>query len=119
MLALTTLALTLAASYAQEALLTPLLQQGLLDEARALSSVKVEDNDYGYAGYFSTPAQHNKDRLNHIYFWYQPCTECANQSEAPLLVWLQGGPGGPGGAGRPGRAGQQRQAMAIGKVGQS
>ena len=81
---------------AEPALLTPLVQAGMIDQARALSAVHHDDTDYGYAGYYSVPAQHNKDRLNHIYFWYQPCTECTNSSEAPFLVWLQGGPGGPG-----------------------
>jgi vitellogenic carboxypeptidase-like protein len=61
------------------------------------ASDKNKSTDYGYAGYFSVPAQHlPAERLNHIYFWYQPCTECADASSSPLLVWLQGGPGGPG-----------------------
>jgi len=98
MFCLLSLALLLVATTAQPLLLSPYIQEGKLEEARALSQVLVEGNDYGYAGYFSVPAQHNKDRLNHIYFWYQPCTECtnSNSSEAPFLVWLQGGPGGPG-----------------------
>ena len=98
MFCLLSLTLLLVATTAQPLLLSPYIQEGKLEEARALSQVLVEGNDYGYAGYFSVPAQHNKDRLNHIYFWYQPCTECtnSNSSEAPFLVWLQGGPGGPG-----------------------
>jgi vitellogenic carboxypeptidase-like protein len=95
MIRVLTLALSLVSASSQ-LLLSPYVQEGKLAEARALSQVLVEDTDYGYAGYFSVPAQHSEERLNHIYFWYQPCTECTNQSDAPFLVWLQGGPGGPG-----------------------
>ena len=78
-------------------LLTPYVQDGRLAEARSLSQVTVDAKEYGYAGYLSVPSQHQPaERINHIYFWYQPCTECTNASTAPLLVWLQGGPGGPG-----------------------
>ena len=85
---------------AEGLLLSPLVRAGKLAEARALSEVTVgngiDKTKYGYAGYFSVPAQHDADRENHIYFWYQPCSECNSPSEAPFLVWLQGGPGGPG-----------------------
>lgn len=75
-------------------LLTPLILNGQLKEAREKSQISQKgDADFGYAGYFTVQAQHT-DNLNNMYFWYQPCTDCSDDSK--LLIWIQGGPGGPG-----------------------
>eukprot|EP00658_Telonema_sp_P-2_P034905 TRINITY_DN25453_c0_g1_i1.p1 TRINITY_DN25453_c0_g1~~TRINITY_DN25453_c0_g1_i1.p1 ORF type:complete len:396 (+),score=98.27 TRINITY_DN25453_c0_g1_i1:131-1318(+) len=75
---------------------TPLITQGRMSEARSSSSVHYKGVNYGHAGHFSVPAEHNASRTNHLFAWYQPCRGDCDPATAPLLIWLQGGPGGPG-----------------------
>ena len=80
----------------QPVLVSELLASGQPDRARNLSQINYKGVHMGWGGHYTAPAEHRSDRLNHIYTWYQQCTECNDVSSAPLLLWLQGGPGGPG-----------------------
>lgn len=77
---------------AQPLLLTPLIQQGKLEEARNLS---VVTGGFGHSAFLTVPSKSGK-QSNNIYFWFQPCTGGCDASTAPFLLWFQGGPGGPG-----------------------
>lgn len=87
--------MTLLGVSSAQLLLTPMLDAGRHAEARAAAKVKVGEQDYGYSGFMTVPSQ-KATANNNIFFWYQPCLHGCNASEAPFLVWLQGGPGGPG-----------------------
>ncbi|XP_044753589.1 venom serine carboxypeptidase-like [Coccinella septempunctata] len=72
-------------------ILTPLLDQGLIIEARNLSEVPKEHflGIESYAGYFTVDEEHNSNS----FFWFFPSSE-TNYKNSPVLLWLQGGPGG-------------------------
>ena len=54
-------------------------------EARAAAEVVLPGwGPAGYSGFFTT----NEEKTNHMFYWYFP------KKDAPLLIWLQGGPGG-------------------------
>ncbi|XP_077514994.1 putative serine carboxypeptidase CPVL [Amblyomma americanum] len=71
--------------------LTPLIEAGDLDRARNLSRVgslgDVPDFP-GYSGFLTV----NKEYGNNLFFWFFPAKE--NPQNAPVVLWLQGGPGG-------------------------
>lgn len=71
--------------------LTPLIEAGRLDEAKALSRVgslgDVEDVPSN-AGFLTV----NKQLGSNMFFWFFPAKE--NPETAPVVLWLQGGPGG-------------------------
>lgn len=71
--------------------LTPLIEAGRLDEAKALSRVgrlgDVEDVP-SHAGFLTV----NKQFDSNMFFWFFPAKE--NPEKAPVVLWLQGGPGG-------------------------
>lgn len=69
--------------------LTPFLEAGRIEEARNLSLVQLADINYvtSYTGFFTVDKQYNSN----IFFWYFEAV--ARPQEAPLLIWLQGGPG--------------------------
>lgn len=71
--------------------LTPYLEKGAIDEAKRLSLVgKLPgDNVKSYAGYFTV----NKKYNSNLFFWFIPAL-MTNRDDAPVLLWLQGGPGG-------------------------
>ena len=48
----------------------------------------------GHTGFISTTNPTSNITNNH-FIWYQPCTECADPSAAPLIQWFNGGPGSP------------------------
>ncbi|KAL4712960.1 hypothetical protein ACJJTC_012030 [Scirpophaga incertulas] len=72
-------------------LLTPLVEQNKLEEAREAAIV---DSDYllpdmdSYAGYLTV----NKEYNSNLWFWYFPVSEKPVE-ETPWIIWLQGGPG--------------------------
>lgn len=71
-------------------ILTPYLKSGSIELAQNLSRVPLT-NKIGfesYAGFFTVDTQYNSN----LYFWYFPAF--SKQRDAPVLLWLQGGPGG-------------------------
>ncbi|VVC29667.1 Serine carboxypeptidase, serine active site,Serine carboxypeptidases, histidine active [Cinara cedri] len=69
--------------------LTPIIRSGRLEAARALA--KVESNDWtikSYSGYLTVDDVHDSN----IFFWFIPAIERPTD-DAPVLLWLQGGPG--------------------------
>ncbi|XP_001602950.1 venom serine carboxypeptidase isoform X2 [Nasonia vitripennis] len=69
--------------------LTPLIESGKIDEARQKASVQhkeMADVD-SYAGYFTVNKQYNSN----LFFWFFPAK--INPENAPVVLWLQGGPG--------------------------
>ncbi|XP_061919041.1 probable serine carboxypeptidase CPVL [Entelurus aequoreus] len=70
---------------------TPYLEKGAIDEARALSQVRElpGDNVKSHAGYFTV----NKKYNSNLFFWFFPAL-MPTQKKSPVLLWLQGGPGG-------------------------
>lgn len=69
--------------------LTPLLEAGKIKEARSLSQVHLgHRHGHSFSGYFTV----NKEYNSNLYFWFFPARE--TPADAPVLVWLQGGPGG-------------------------
>lgn len=70
--------------------LTPYLESGRIQEARELSLVGPLPgyNVKSYSGYFTV----NKTYNSNLFFWFFPAQ--VEPENAPLLLWLQGGPGG-------------------------
>ncbi|CAF4082433.1 unnamed protein product [Rotaria sp. Silwood2] len=69
--------------------LTPYIEAGQIDQARNLSRVDLQpDYSYlSYSGYLTV----NKTHQSNLFFWFFPAKN--GNTNAPLLVWLQGGPG--------------------------
>jgi vitellogenic carboxypeptidase-like protein len=69
--------------------LTPYIESGQIDQARNLSRVNLQpDYSYpSYSGYLTV----NKTHQSNLFFWFFPAQN--GDTNAPLLVWLQGGPG--------------------------
>lgn len=71
-------------------MLTDHINSKKFDEAKRLASVKNKEmNDIApsYAGYLTV----NEKTNGNMFFWYFPAA--SDQSNAPLILWLQGGPG--------------------------
>lgn len=69
--------------------LTQYIERGNIDEGRRLARVSITE-DLGitsYAGYLTVNKAYNSNQ----FFWYFPAME--PNENAPVLVWLQGGPG--------------------------
>lgn len=71
-------------------ILTPYLKSGSIQLAQNLSLVPLTKKIgiESYAGFFTVDSQYNSN----LYFWYFPAF--TKQRDAPVLLWLQGGPGG-------------------------
>jgi len=72
-------------------ILTDFIENNQLKEARAASKVQNDRLNHvaeSYTGYFTV----NKEYNSNLYFWYIPTK--SNVTNAPLMLWLQGGPGG-------------------------
>jgi vitellogenic carboxypeptidase-like protein len=69
--------------------LTPLIDVGRIDEARNLALVQPPiENTVSYSGFLTV----NRVTKAHLFFWFFLRTE-TEDTRAPLLLWLQGGPG--------------------------
>ncbi|CAH2067363.1 unnamed protein product, partial [Iphiclides podalirius] len=71
-------------------ILTPLIEEGRICEARNASKVnsKLFLGVESYSGYFTVNKMYNSN----IFFWYFP-VENKPVNTTPWIVWLQGGPG--------------------------
>ncbi|XP_063541231.1 venom serine carboxypeptidase-like [Cydia strobilella] len=71
--------------------LTPLIEKGDIKKARQLARVNLNDSlpIESYTGFFTV----NKAYDSNQFFWYFPGM-FPDKEQAPVLVWLQGGPGG-------------------------
>lgn len=71
-------------------MITPYLEKGSIILAQNLSRVSITDKIgfRSHAGFFTIDKNYNSN----IYFWYFP--PFSKNEEAPVIVWLQGGPGG-------------------------
>lgn len=71
-------------------ILTPYLKSGAIALAQNLSRVPLTTKIgfESYAGFFTVDSQYNSN----LYFWYFP--PISMNRDAPVLLWLQGGPGG-------------------------
>ncbi|XP_077563811.1 venom serine carboxypeptidase-like isoform X2 [Haemaphysalis longicornis] len=70
--------------------LTPLIRAGCLEEAEALSRVYHLPADVevpSYAGFITVNAKFNSN----LFFWFVP--SLSDPKNAPVILWLQGGPG--------------------------
>ena len=67
-------------------LLTPYLNLGQVEKAQRLSRVKDPGIPPSHAGFLTV----NESLGHHLFFWYFPSQQ---DSSAPLLIWLNGGPG--------------------------
>ncbi|GAB1860586.1 Carboxypeptidase [Camponotus japonicus] len=69
--------------------LTPLIENGKIEEARTKATVQHKDmgDVSSYSGYFTV----NKKYNSNLFFWFFPAMH--NPKTAPVVLWLQGGPG--------------------------
>ncbi|XP_044863517.1 probable serine carboxypeptidase CPVL isoform X2 [Mauremys mutica] len=74
----------------QPLFLTPYIESGRLEEGRQLSLVGPLHgvNVKSYSGYLTVNKTHNSN----LFFWFFPAE--VQPEDAPVLLWLQGGPGG-------------------------
>lgn len=70
-------------------ILTPLIKAGQIAEAQAAAVVKLDDFSdlQSYSGYFTV----NEQFSSNLFFWYFPAR--IDPKNAPVVLWLQGGPG--------------------------
>ncbi|KAI5704821.1 hypothetical protein M8J76_014031 [Diaphorina citri] len=74
-------------------ILTDYIERGELVKAKNLSKVNLPGlNITSYSGFFRVNSTVDKNHSSALFFWFFPAQE-KNASEAPVLVWLQGGPG--------------------------
>ncbi|BES89400.1 Carboxypeptidase [Nesidiocoris tenuis] len=71
--------------------LTPLIERGEVEKARECAGVPSMIKGEGvtsYAGFFTVNGTYNSN----LYFWFFPSE--TDERNAPVAIWLQGGPGG-------------------------
>lgn len=70
--------------------LTPYVESGNITEGRRLARVPFTEGlrIKSFAGYFTVDKTYNSNQ----FFWYFPAM-ISNKKDAPVVVWLQGGPG--------------------------
>ncbi|KAL1491742.1 hypothetical protein ABEB36_012293 [Hypothenemus hampei] len=70
-------------------ILTPLIEENKIQEAQSASRVSFSGfkNQSSYAGYFTV----DKAFDSNLFFWYFPAQD--DPANAPVVLWLQGGPG--------------------------
>ncbi|XP_013195146.2 venom serine carboxypeptidase-like [Amyelois transitella] len=70
--------------------LSPYVESGNVTEGRRLARVPLTDTlgIESFAGYLTVNKTYNSNQ----FFWYFPAME--NRRDAPIVLWLQGGPGG-------------------------
>ncbi|KAF5278369.1 hypothetical protein FQA39_LY05858 [Lamprigera yunnana] len=70
-------------------ILTPLINQGKIEEARRVSRVHFQEvsNVDSYSAYFTV----NENFNSNLFFWFFPSQ--VDYTNDPVLLWLQGGPG--------------------------
>ena len=71
--------------------LTETIKKLGVEKARELSEVSDLGNITSYSGFFTT-SEIPAGNKNKMFYWYFPAQN--GDKDAPLLVWLQGGPGG-------------------------
>ncbi|XP_035689782.1 probable serine carboxypeptidase CPVL [Branchiostoma floridae] len=75
--------------YGDPLFLTPYLEQGMAEKARTLSEVHLPGTSVNsFSGYLTV----NKTYSSNLFFWFFPAL--SDPENAPVLLWLQGGPGG-------------------------
>ncbi|KAI8515364.1 hypothetical protein Bbelb_061770 [Branchiostoma belcheri] len=75
--------------YGDPLFLTPYLEQGMADKARMLSEVNLPGTTVNsFSGYLTVEKTYNSN----LFFWFFPAL--SDPENAPVLLWLQGGPGG-------------------------
>ncbi|KAH7951187.1 hypothetical protein HPB52_006244 [Rhipicephalus sanguineus] len=70
--------------------LTPLIEEGKLDEAKSKSKVGTLGADKevpGHSGYITVNPKYNSN----LFFWFVP--SLSDPDNAPVILWMQGGPG--------------------------
>ncbi|KAG8227812.1 hypothetical protein J437_LFUL010970 [Ladona fulva] len=70
--------------------LSPLIEDGKIDEARKLATVNTlncSEKVTSYSGYITV----NKEFNANLFFWFFPAKY--DYEKAPVVLWLQGGPG--------------------------
>ncbi|XP_054262440.1 venom serine carboxypeptidase-like [Macrosteles quadrilineatus] len=73
----------------QPLFLSPYIQAGQISKAQNLAKVTPDiGNTTSYSGFLTT----NKSCGNNLFFWFFPAQQ--DWENAPLVLWLQGGPGG-------------------------
>ncbi|KAL3269548.1 hypothetical protein HHI36_008613 [Cryptolaemus montrouzieri] len=74
--------------YGEKLILTPYIENGLIQEARSLARVEYEafQNITHYTGFFTV----NKTYNSNLFAWFCPSE---SDSSDPVVLWLQGGPG--------------------------
>ncbi|KAL3269549.1 hypothetical protein HHI36_008614 [Cryptolaemus montrouzieri] len=74
--------------YGEKLILTPYIENGLIQEARSLARVEYEafQNITHYTGFFTVNKTHNSN----LFAWFCPSE---SDSSDPVVLWLQGGPG--------------------------
>ncbi|CAH1392266.1 unnamed protein product [Nezara viridula] len=69
--------------------LTPYIEEGRIQEGQEAARVSLpKTNITSYSGYFTV----NKTFNSNLFFWFFPSE--ADPKNAPVVLWLQGGPGG-------------------------